>query len=129
MSVMYEDLIKKLRTHNGWALNKTLNEAADVIEEFQERVVASEATIKRQSDIIKAKDLDLQRIINATSRTKEEMKPKTNRDKLRAMSDYELAVYIARRTISLPDGITCDGYVPLDKFYQLWFDWLRREVE
>lgn len=129
MSVMYEDLIKKLRTHNGWALNKTLNEAADVIEEFQERVVASEATIKRQSDIIKAKDRDLQRIINATSRTKEEMKPKTNRDKLRAMSDYELAVYIARRTISLPDGVTCDGYVSLDKFYQLWFDWLRREVE
>jgi hypothetical protein len=126
---MYEDLIKKLRTHNGWALNKTLNEAADVIEEFQERVVASEATIKRQSDIIKAKDRDLQRIINATSRTKEEMKPKTNRDKLRAMSDYELAVYIARRTISLPDGVTCDGYVSLDKFYQLWFDWLRREVE
>lgn len=129
MSVMYEDLIKKLRTHNGWALNKTLNEAADVIEEFQERVVASEATIKRQSDIIKAKDRDLQRIINATSRTKEEMKPKTNRDKLRAMSDYELAVYIARRTISLPDGVTCDGYVSLDKFYQLWLDWLRREVE
>lgn len=56
-------------------------------------------------------------------------KPKTNRDKLRAMSDYELAVYIARRTMSLPDGITCDGYVPLDKFYQLWLDWLKHEAE
>ena len=31
---MYEDLIKKLRTHNGWALNKTLDEAADAIEEL-----------------------------------------------------------------------------------------------
>ena len=29
---MYEDLIKRLRTHNGWALNKTLDEAADAIE-------------------------------------------------------------------------------------------------
>ena len=29
---MYEDLIKRLRTHNGWALNKTLDEAANVIE-------------------------------------------------------------------------------------------------
>lgn len=31
---MYEDLIKKLRTHNGWALNETLNEAANIIEEL-----------------------------------------------------------------------------------------------
>ena len=29
---MYEDLIKRLRAHNGWALNKTLDEAANVIE-------------------------------------------------------------------------------------------------
>ena len=31
---MHEDLIKKLRTHNGWALNETLNEAANIIEEL-----------------------------------------------------------------------------------------------
>jgi len=30
---MYEELVKRLRSHNGWALNKTLDEAADAIEE------------------------------------------------------------------------------------------------
>ena len=54
---------------------------------------------------------------------------KTNADRIRSMTDEELAVYIARRTISLPDGITCDGYVPLDKFYQLWLDWLKQEAK
>lgn len=28
----YKDLIKRLRAHNGWALNDTLDEAADAIE-------------------------------------------------------------------------------------------------
>ena len=31
---MYEDLVKRLRTHNGWALNETLDAAADAIEEL-----------------------------------------------------------------------------------------------
>jgi len=31
---MYEALIKRLRSHNGWALNETLNKAADAIEEL-----------------------------------------------------------------------------------------------
>lgn len=30
---MYEELVKRLRSHDGWALNKTLDEAADAIEE------------------------------------------------------------------------------------------------
>ena len=31
---MYEELIQRLRSHNGWALNETLDEAADAIEEL-----------------------------------------------------------------------------------------------
>lgn len=31
---MYEELIKELRSHNGWALNETLDAAADAIEEL-----------------------------------------------------------------------------------------------
>ena len=31
---MYDELVKQLRTHNGWALNKTLDAAADAIEEL-----------------------------------------------------------------------------------------------
>jgi len=31
---MYEELIQRLRSHNGWALNKTLDEAADAIEDL-----------------------------------------------------------------------------------------------
>ncbi len=29
---MYEELVKRLRSHNGWALNETLDEVADAIE-------------------------------------------------------------------------------------------------
>lgn len=32
--MVYEELVKKLRSHNGWALNETLDEAADAIEEL-----------------------------------------------------------------------------------------------
>lgn len=31
---MYEELVKRLREHNGWALNETLDQAADAIEEL-----------------------------------------------------------------------------------------------
>lgn len=31
---MYEELVKRLREHNGWALNETLDEAADAIEQL-----------------------------------------------------------------------------------------------
>ena len=31
---MYEELVKKLRSRNGWALNETLDKAADAIEEL-----------------------------------------------------------------------------------------------
>lgn len=32
--MMYEELVRKLRSHNGWALNETLEQAADAIEEL-----------------------------------------------------------------------------------------------
>lgn len=32
----YEELVKRLREHNGWALNETLDQAADAIEELSE---------------------------------------------------------------------------------------------
>lgn len=31
---MYEEVIQRLRSHNGWALNETLDAAADAIEEL-----------------------------------------------------------------------------------------------
>ena len=34
---MYEELIKRLRSHNGWALNETLDEAADAIEKMTQK--------------------------------------------------------------------------------------------
>lgn len=34
----YEKLVERLREHNGWALNETLDQAADAIEELQKRV-------------------------------------------------------------------------------------------
>ena len=35
---MYDELVKRLRNHNGWALNKTLDAAADAIEELQQNI-------------------------------------------------------------------------------------------
>lgn len=35
---MYDELVKRLREHNGWALNETLDQAADAIEELQATV-------------------------------------------------------------------------------------------
>lgn len=34
---MYDDLVRRLREHNGWALNETLDKAADAIEELIRR--------------------------------------------------------------------------------------------
>lgn len=34
----YEELVRRLRSHNGWALNKTLDDAADAIEELNKRI-------------------------------------------------------------------------------------------
>lgn len=39
----YDELVKRLREHNGWALNETLDQAADAIEELQKRVDVEKA--------------------------------------------------------------------------------------
>lgn len=66
---MCEALVKRLRglpvESFTFEIMNAMHEAADAIEELQDRVAASEATIKRQSDIIKAKDRDLRRAIDA----------------------------------------------------------------
>lgn len=49
----YKDLIKRLRAHNGWALNDTMDEAADAIEELSMRLHGDEAAIagmKRENE-------------------------------------------------------------------------------
>lgn len=71
---MYEELVTALRKRahdlpekfSKNAENVDLfMKATDAIAELQERIAASEVTIKRQSDIIQAKDRDLQRAIDA----------------------------------------------------------------
>ena len=47
MSKTYGELIKRLRSHDGWALNQTLDEAADAIEEL----TAELEYTKRQYDL------------------------------------------------------------------------------
>lgn len=42
----YEELVKRLREHNGWALNKTLDEAADAIEELIAQQRGNEEAVK-----------------------------------------------------------------------------------
>ena len=40
-----DELVKRLRAHNGWALNETLDEAADAIEELIAALTASNTVI------------------------------------------------------------------------------------
>lgn len=47
---MYDELVKRLREHNGWALNETLDEAADAIEELSKRM--GESIPKSDAEII-----------------------------------------------------------------------------
>ena len=55
---MYDELVKRLRSHNGWALNKTLDEAADAIEQLSadlERSKEWEGFWKEQAEEAKGK--------------------------------------------------------------------------
>lgn len=36
---MYDELVKRLREHNGWALNETLDAAADAIERLEAALI------------------------------------------------------------------------------------------
>lgn len=66
---MYEEIIKRLRSYNGWALNETLDEAADAIEDLQKLTDA-------QLDIIKQYQVYLtkQHWISVTERLPEDKK-------------------------------------------------------
>ena len=44
---MYDELVKRLRAHNGWALNETLDEAADAIEDLISALTASNEVIAK----------------------------------------------------------------------------------
>ena len=50
---MYEELVKRLRSHSGWALNKTLDEAADAIEKLQEDSVPIDDMEMILSEVVK----------------------------------------------------------------------------
>jgi len=46
----YDELVKRLREHNGWALNETLDQAADAIEELiDDRKALKRLVEKRKS--------------------------------------------------------------------------------
>ena len=54
---MYDELIKALREHRGWALNETLDAAADAIEElaaFREQITDDHMYIMRDGVLYEA---------------------------------------------------------------------------
>lgn len=46
----YIELVKKLREHNGWALNETLNEAADAIEQLRREQLHADCVMGKMGD-------------------------------------------------------------------------------
>ena len=46
----YEEIVKRLREHNGWALNETLDQAADAIEDLIAALTASNEVIAKSRD-------------------------------------------------------------------------------
>lgn len=59
---MYEELVKRLRSHSGWALNKTLDEATDAIEFLHTYKVAFENIISMGGWWLVGKDKNLYRM-------------------------------------------------------------------
>lgn len=83
---MYEELIKRLRTHVGWTLNKTLDEAADAIEKLQRAVKLLES------------DRDAERILRLAAEDKQWHKITT-----RPMDDDERKEWSERLGFELDD--------------------------
>ena len=70
---MYEELVKRLRSHNGWALNKTLDEAADAIEELEKKLYCQDITTAQILDMYIP--LFIPRWIPVVERLPEQFKP------------------------------------------------------
>lgn len=59
-----------------------------------------------------------------------ETKPKTNADRIRAMSDEELAEKVSVMTFCVACPVTgCDANVGLDQCKDAWLAWLRSPAE
>ena len=50
---MYDELVKRLREHNGWALNETLDQAADAIEELSRENESLAKSVNEASEILR----------------------------------------------------------------------------
>lgn len=62
--------------------------------------------------------------------TCDDFKPMTNADRIRAMSDEELAEWIViRRTICPTDTYACSEVVSIKRCIRCWLDWLHREAK
>lgn len=48
-----EELVKRLREHNGWALNETLDQAADAIEELSRENESLAKSVNEASEILR----------------------------------------------------------------------------
>ncbi len=53
----------------------------------------------------------------------------TNADKLRSMSDEELAKKLVELSERCPDGVDCESVPPGRKCFTCWLEWLKEEVE
>lgn len=59
-----------------------------------------------------------------------EQKPKTNADRIREMSDKELAEKVSVMTFCVACPVTgCDANIGLDQCKDAWLAWLRAPVE
>lgn len=68
-------------------------------------------------------------VVECSKYAGEYSKPKTNGDRIRAMSDEELAAYLTERfLLVLPDNIRTDVDVAKE-CYSSALDWLKQEVE
>jgi hypothetical protein len=58
-------------------------------------------------------------------------KPQTNADRIRAMTDEELASFIYDHSCAFCPMDDCDGRMNIgrDACYKRWLDWLKQEVE
>lgn len=62
--------------------------------------------------------------------SQQKVKPKTNADRIRAMTDEELAEKVSRITFCSACPVPgCDDFLGMDQCRDAWLSWLRSQVE
>lgn len=119
----YTELIKRLRSHNGWALNQTLDEAADAVEELSKERDFWKSTSKEEREAylhwFENYQKDVPKWIPIKSRPMDENERQHYSEHIGYdLTDDEAVIYCCELPDDGEEVLTCNryGYVRMDTF-------------